>query len=299
MACHTGRENGESIKKSTATFTNTGFINSHYLTAGATLFGVSGYEYYAESSGKYANPAFFAHDKIGIDDRNGTGTQGPCVTCHMTFNNDGKKHTFLPLTVERKDASHPLRITNVTGIASTACEHCHNGTHELTVAEFNEQKTLLREAMEAFEAQLGTRGIFFGEAYPYFYSTPFDPTYVESGSCSKNTAMRNWQLGGTTTFTYNATTKVCTPAVGIAGAAGSGKDVMGAAFNFNLIEHDPGAFVHNRFYVKRLIYDSIDLLDDGVLNSSVAATLDSATHAGKAYQAGATAYILGTGGARP
>ncbi len=48
---------------------------------------------------------------------------------------------------------------------------------------------------------------------------------------------------------------------------------MGAAFNFNLLEHDPGAYAHNRIYTKRLIYDSIDWVDDGIMNYSVGATL--------------------------
>jgi hypothetical protein len=49
---------------------------------------------------------------------------------------------------------------------------------------------------------------------------------------------------------------------------------MGAAFNFNLFEHDPGAYAHNRYFVKRLIYDSIDWLDDNQLNFSVGTTLN-------------------------
>jgi hypothetical protein len=50
---------------------------------------------------------------------------------------------------------------------------------------------------------------------------------------------------------------------------------MGAAYNFNLLEHDPGAYVHNRMYTKRLIYDSIDWADDNDMNYSVGATLDA------------------------
>ncbi len=55
----------------------------------------------------------------------------------------------------------------------------------------------------------------------------------------------------------------------------SGKNNMGAAFNLNLLEHDPGAYVHNRTYVKRLIYDAFDWIDDNQLNYSVGATLSA------------------------
>ena len=48
---------------------------------------------------------------------------------------------------------------------------------------------------------------------------------------------------------------------------------MGAAFNFNLLEHDPGGYAHNRYYAKRLIWDSIDFIDDFTMNDSTPATL--------------------------
>ena len=67
---------------------------------------------------------------------------------------------------------------------------------------------------------------------------------------------------------------------------------MGAAFNFNLLEHDPGGYVHNRMYVKRLIYDSLDWLDDGVMNYSVGATLDALDPATYSYKAEAMTYLL-------
>jgi len=44
---------------------------------------------------------------------------------------------------------------------------------------------------------------------------------------------------------------------------------MGAAYNFYMLYYDTGAFVHNRRYIKRLIFDSMDWLDDAKLNKSV------------------------------
>jgi hypothetical protein len=54
---------------------------------------------------------------------------------------------------------------------------------------------------------------------------------------------------------------------------GDGKKNMGAAFNFAMLLHEPGAYVHNSQYTRKLLYDSIDFLDDGTLNRSVEATL--------------------------
>jgi hypothetical protein len=55
----------------------------------------------------------------------------------------------------------------------------------------------------------------------------------------------------------------------------------GAWFNYRLLAGDPGGYAHNPTYVKLLIYDSIDWLDGGGLNGSVAATIGSTTDAGK------------------
>ena len=57
----------------------------------------------------------------------------------------------------------------------------------------------------------------------------------------------------------------------------TGKKNMGAAFNFNLLIHDPGAHVHNLQYTRKLIYDSIDFMDDGSFNLSVETTLGAGT----------------------
>ncbi|MDX1776016.1 MAG: hypothetical protein R3297_05500 [Desulfobulbales bacterium] len=53
----------------------------------------------------------------------------------------------------------------------------------------------------------------------------------------------------------------------------SGKSNMGAAFNYNLLYHEPGAYSHNLHYTRKLLYDSIDFLDDGILNLSVESNL--------------------------
>ena len=67
---------------------------------------------------------------------------------------------------------------------------------------------------------------------------------------------------------------------------------MGAAFNYNLLVHDPGAVAHNRFYARRVIYDSIDWMDDNVLNFSVGATLNALDPAVAPYKAEAITFLI-------
>lgn len=232
MACHIGRETGEVIKNNVDADGVRGFINSHYLTAGATLFNESGYEF----AGQTYNSGY--HKEIGVADTAGTGTDGPCVSCHM---HSAEQHTFEVVT---KDGAG-----TVTAVNSTACASCHA---TMSASLLEEKKATFVEAMEALKDALEAKGIYFGEAYPYFFTAP----YVVGGT---NTGFTNWN------------SVAVTLGVGLdIDATGTGwKNVMGAAFNYNLFEHDPGAYAHNRTYALSLIRDSIDFLGDGLVDGDV------------------------------
>ena len=74
----------------------------------------------------------------------------------------------------------------------------------------------------------------------------------------------------------------------------TGRYNMAVCFNTNLLAHDPGAYVHNRVYVKRLLYDSIDWADDNRMNYSTGTTLNSLSAVAK-YKIGAMKYLLPNG----
>lgn len=79
----------------------------------------------------------------------------------------------------------------------------------------------------------------------------------------------------TTTWGTNTLT-ASSPAATITAA----KNKLGAGYNLNLLSYGlkgAAALYHNPKYAQRLIYDSIDFLDDGLLNSSVAATVADTT----------------------
>lgn len=297
LNCHVGREIGEIIKElgnltltankviapllvadpKRYNFNNVSFENSHYLSAGATIFRRSGYEFL--SSVNYDDSADYAHSSIG-----GTSS-GPCITCHMKPGN----HTFLPVV---KDTGG-----NVTALANSATcntSSCHNGitVAVMSVTELEYVKEQYNAAMEALKTMISSKlNIYFYEANPYFYTAPYTVGYNEQTLhlCTNNLAVKNWETGGTSTFTpkYTASTKTwsCTSAANAAGTAGTGPNNMGAAFNYNLLHHDFGAFAHNRLYAKRLIYDSISWLYDndvvtttnGVISSDVEAAIQAST----------------------
>lgn len=219
MACHSGRESGQSIKDSTDDFTDKGFVNSHYLAAGGVLYRTAGYEFDGMT---YENTSYFIHDHIGTALAMETGANGPCAGCHMRTD---EGHLLLPV---KKDAGG--HITEITAYGQT-CSRCH-GYEEGLLEDLNELEEGFGAALEALRTALEGKGFVFLGGYPYFSNT--DWTTVEDPT---------------------------------------GKDNMGAAFNFNFLLHEPGAYVHNLQYTRKLIYDSIDFLDDGLLNGSVESTL--------------------------
>lgn len=170
-------------------------------------------------------------------------------------------HKFLPVT---KDANGA-----VTSIISTVCATCHG---VITPAELEAEKAGLAAASEALKAGLAAKSIFFSNTNPYFFKT------------------------ATSTARTNAVTKWAkfSPA-----DSNTGRNTMGAAFNLNMVIHDPGAYAHNRFYTKRLIYDSIDWINNGILDNDVEATINASTLTAQ-QKTDAINYLLGgPGGARP
>lgn len=342
MGCHTARQNGDSIRNlnttgTPTTFGNLAFINSHYLTAGGTIFTATGYEF---TGRLYDSPMLYMHSKIGTAGAPGTGSNGPCVGCHMSFTQE--KHLFLP--VQKLSATDDT----VVQVTSTVCASCHTGGDALpmSAAMLEEQKGLLRESMEALRYQLDRRGYYFRESHPYFFklrsvgtatinsgatydyassgpsmsvrigdyfrfdadgiyskitdtptatSLTLEKVYSGATTSGAYTVILSGAANGikswmTTTTPFYPTATVDTDTTGNT----TGKNNMGAAFNFNLLEHDPGAFAHNRFYAKRLIYDSLDWLDDLQMNYSVGKTLQTtcSSPAAPTWCAGAKTYLL-------
>lgn len=138
-------------------------------------------------------------------------------------------HLFQPVAKDETGA--------ITALTATSCDDCHQ---DLTPAGMNDRVAGFAAAAEALRAQLSARGIHFGAAHPYFYTAPYEPGGI-------NTALKNWD--------------------GV--YPGQGKNVMGAAYNLNLLLHEPGAWAHNQRYARRLIFDSMDFIADGALNEMV------------------------------
>ncbi|MCM0083568.1 cytochrome c3 family protein [Geomonas sp. Red32] len=270
IPCHSGRVSGKNIQGLTSNMANTGFKNSHYKAAAGILYKSVGFEFYTSTSNPmYTDPAtntvYFEHSLIGSTGANadgvtapGTGSLGPCVGCHLL---NGPGHTLKIFTRDTTGA--------VTAINNTICVGCHAG--DPGALDFSTDLTQLNGQINGFQASLGalqallqSKGIYYNSAvYPYFFK---DASYnTTTGTTS------DWTLG----TNDNA----------------QGKMNMGAAFNLNLLTREPGAYAHNRFYAKRLIFDAIDWLQNGSLTGTIDVTQIQQI---PAFDANAAADYLGT-----
>lgn len=257
VACHLGRGNMESLGTPEDPFDvapATTATKTHYFNGAATVFAAQvrpGFEYAGLS---YDGPVFFAHDAVGLTGESPEAGGGPCVTCHMQT---AEGHTFE--VVAKNDAGV------ITALNSTVCIDCHDGQFgaalvtedtttafgTFTVADaaafLQAEAEGYHEALAILQAALDAQGSFFAASYPYFFVDLDGSGALETSNAT-----------GANEITFSN---------GFLTWANSGH--LGAAHNFNYLHHEPGAYAHNRFYAKRLIYDSIDWLDNGALDGSV------------------------------
>lgn len=134
----------------------------------------------------------------------------------------------------------------VTTVSSEVCFICHAGSSSGLAKIVDDERVAFDEALQALDWQLRVVSLVTGTPYP-------------SGS---NTS--NWLVAGDTDITGNTW----------------GKKYMGAAFNRSFLMNEHGAYIHNSKYTKRLIYDSIDWVDNHNLDYSVGQTLNAICSSG-------------------
>jgi len=149
--------------------------------------------------------------------------------------------------------------STVTAVSSEVCFNCHAGSSSALAAVVDAERLAFTYALAVFNGQLTTASAF----HPILQSST-----------------TNWLAPGDADLTGHAT----------------GKNNLGAYFNYaSLNGNEMGAYLHNSIYAKRLIYDSIDWLDDGMLNFSVGDTLATFCSTATPTCATAMTYLLPNG----
>lgn len=266
LTCHVGQASGNSITDLTAagnTFTNQSFVNSHYMAAGALMYVKGGYTNFVPATTNAGTMSYgqsLTSDADQTVDVNGVATAGKLTSTHRKLGTAAIVGDH-GITAEMNLASAgPCATCHYAGGDHTlelgqkaidaVCSKCHEVTDQTTLDEFLEV-----EGSAPFEAAINLAltklsanyNITYNQAsYPYFYD--------QSAGAG---AVKNWTRSNFLTTALSAA---------------DAEKLMGAAFNINLLQRDPAAYAHARTYARRLLFDTIDFLDDGVMNMSAADT---------------------------
>jgi hypothetical protein len=217
--------------------------------------------------------------QFGTDVQGPFETNGPCVTCHvkadltkMPAATDISTAPFLPagtvIPVVRDGAGHTFDGANA-GASLQSCMPCHNDEGDFNTAlnagEFAaaaEEK--LEEAKPYFLAGLDVIKNILENVYKIKYVDTTHPYFFEMDG---TTGVTNW--------TRSNVTGISMPGGLTALDTMQAARLMGACFNFNVLKRDPGAYVHGRTYSQRLIFDSIDYLNNLKIDRDAAATIST------------------------
>jgi len=271
LLCHAGRGTGNLIKtistqvnsaNETVTFQKLTRIGTHDFAGGGTMFKALGFEYYPAAA--YAQPAGrpYAHDQLGM-----STNRGPCVACHMS---SAKSHSYQSVSFSDTASPAMAALANpypVSSINTALCSTCH-ASGGIGNPYFNGSVTALNDKKSGY-------GLTTNAVYAWLVAKSLVWARTSSGTTSA-TNTTNWVSQPVAALAVNyANQDACIPpGTTVADYMGIGTRNMGAALNYDLTVNEPGAYVHNDLYIKRILYDTIDWLDDCTMNNSTPAALD-------------------------
>jgi hypothetical protein len=217
-------------------------------------------------------------------------TNGPCVTCHMKAFNPTPGNGFTPPAEGRPGAGHSLKIDEAT--AQQLCLQCHadaphldggtgTGTGLYTTmtnladmekAMLEPQSTAFQNGLTLVKKMLEIKYMikYDPASYPYFYDL----------SKTGTPAMADWTRASVPAYagyaaSVNALNSATVKPLTAALTKVQAYRLMGACFNLNVLARDPGAFVHARTYTQRLVFDTVDFLDNNLMDfTSLASARD-------------------------
>jgi len=235
IPCHSGRTNGDSIHSLNTAGQPTTADFTNLKSANSHDFPTAGIMFTAIGY-EYAGRDY-ANPSSYVHDKIGTAA----------VPNTGTGGPCVGCHMYRSGATASHLFTNVntfgsgtsavTTVSSAVCFECHPGSSSSLGEILDAESSAYQDAQSAVKYCLTT------------------------GTTSTNykTSGGNWLSPGDSDKTGN----------------GTGKNNLGAVFNIGSLGNEPGAFVHNSKYVKRLMYDSIDWVDDNTLNNSAGKTLSA------------------------
>jgi hypothetical protein len=228
LNCHQGRESTVSvnalIKKANVgadeTSDGLNFRNVHYFAAGATLFGGEAMGAYQFDGKEYSGRNLHV-EKFDT-----------CIECH-------NEHA---LTIEVKGCTECHKsvrtqedVFSIRKEAKDAKAVDYNGNGDTDEPIKAEIKTLYDDLLAHIQSyakdKLGVAIAYSPSAYPYFFIDTNGNGSVDPDEAISDNAFKPW-----------------TP------------NLLRAAYNYQYVTKDPGAFAHNPDYVLQILYDSIEAM---------------------------------------
>ncbi|KAB0663615.1 hypothetical protein F6V25_16190 [Oryzomonas japonica] len=235
-------------------------------------------------------------------DATAIASNGPCVTCHMKAYNPVAGNGFTPPAAGRPGAGHSLQIDEAT--AEELCLQCHADAPHLDggtgtgTGNYTTMKTLadMEKAMLEPQSTAFQNGLtlvkqlllikyaikYDGTAYPYFFDMQKDAT--------GKTAITDWTRKNVAGVTDAAVAALGNANITVIPTGGltqvQAYRLMGACYNLNVLARDPGAYLHARTYSQRVVYDTVDYLDNNKMDFTSLTTARAMTAASVAGLAG-------------
>ncbi len=223
-------------------------------------------------------------------------TNGPCITCHMKAYEPVPGNGFTPPAAGRPANGHSLKIDEAT--AQELCLQCHgdaphldggdgngNGIYtsmktlaDMTHAMLEPQSSAFQKGMTLIKQLLLVKYMikYNPTAYPYFYDLQKDAT--------GKTAITDWTRKNVAGVTDAVVTALGNARITVIPAGGltqlQAYRLMGACYNLNVLFRDPGSFVHARTYSQRVVYDTVDYLDNTKMDFTSLSSARAMTAAG-------------------
>jgi hypothetical protein len=248
LNCHQGRESTVSVNTAIERAAvgddevseELAFRNVHYFAAGATLFGT-------EAQGAYE---FADHEYSGRNEH--VRRFDECVDCH-------NEHALEVRFEECADCHENVEIESAADVRliradqdvldADPVDYDGDGdVEEPIAAEIETLHTDLYAQIQTYAADtIGTPIIYDSHSHPYWFIDTNGNGAVDEGEATGDNRYATW-----------------TPAL------------LRAAYNYQYVAKDPGAFAHNPRYVIQILFDSVASLggDDAVASFTRAEILD-------------------------
>ena len=228
LSCHQGRESTVSVNSAISRAgvgddeisTDLTFRNVHYFAAGATLFGTEAQGAY-QYEGKEYNGRFM-HD--------GEGEAQTCSDCHDAHTGEND----LNLCEDCHDVEEPeeIRLIRMTDDVELI-DYDGDGDDEEPIAdEIASFEDALLVALQSYATDVAGASIAYdSHSHPYWFIDSNGNGTADEDEVNGDNRFVDW-----------------TPTL------------LRAAYNYQYVQKDPGAFAHNADYVMQVLYDSLEAI---------------------------------------